>query len=102
MLTAILVLSRYPSDKPYFTIYEVILPMLNLIFLFLLEYYQMEIFRFEAGYSDWDLSGQKNDKDEHKSKIRNQTLRSLGVIIFTAIILLYIIAKIVNYIPLKV
>jgi len=90
MIAAYMVLGTFPSDSPILPLWTVIFPIINLIYLILLEIRQMEIHRFAAHEMEWTSI----ERDEYGKKIDKQTLLSLGAMGLSLGCLIYII---INY-----
>ena len=93
MIVAFLGFSKFPSDKPIFALWSAVIPLLNLIFLIILEKKQMEIYRHESLQMEWH----DRDRERYGRMIRNQNLRSLLGIITTGIILIYLFVSVIQY-----
>jgi len=93
MIVAFLGFSKFPSDSPIFGLLTAFIPILNLIFLIILEKMQMEIYRHESLQMEWDDQG----RERFGIMIRNQNLRSLLGIITTIGILIYLFVVIIQY-----
>ncbi|WP_196889988.1 hypothetical protein [Aureivirga sp. CE67] len=93
LIVAFLGLSKYPSDKLIFQLWVSILPIFNLIFLMILEKWQMERYRLESIKSKWSDS----DFIKHNKMIRSQNIKSLLSIIITFSLFIYLVVKILIY-----
>lgn len=94
LIAAFLGLSKFPTDKPIFSLWVAILPILNLIYLMLLEKWQMEIYRHRANRMKWNFT---TDVDKHGKMINKQNLRSFLSIITTFGLFLLLVIKILSY-----
>lgn len=93
MLAAFLGLSKYPTENPIFDLWSVFLPIVNLIFLIILEKTQMEIYRHQSLEMKWE----EPDRVQHGKMINKQNLRSLLAIFITFGIFIYLLVKITIY-----
>ncbi|WP_299112849.1 hypothetical protein [uncultured Winogradskyella sp.] len=87
-------LSKFPTEKPIFSLWMALLPILNIFYLVLLEKYQMEIYRHASQRMNWNLS---TDVDKYGKKINRQNLRSLLAIITTLALSIFLAVKIITY-----
>lgn len=87
MIAAYIALGTFPVDSPIIKLWTIIFPILNLIFLILIEIRQMEIHRFAAHEMEWT----SNERDEYGKRIKKQTLLSLGSMIISLFCLIYIL-----------
>ncbi|KAA1241557.1 hypothetical protein [Aquimarina sp. RZ0] len=94
LIAAFLGLSKFPSDEPIFSLWAAILPIINLIYLMLLEKWQMEIYRHAAKRMDWNFT---TDVEKYEIMINKQNLRSLLSIITTFGLFLFLVVKILSY-----
>jgi len=94
LIAAFLGLTKFPSEQPIFSLWVAILPILNLIYLMLLEKWQMEIYRHAAKRMEWDLT---NDVEKYGKMINSQNLRSFFSIITTFGLFLFLVIKILFY-----
>lgn len=93
LIAAFLGLSKYPSEDPIFDLWSVFLPIVNLVFLIVLEKMQMEIYRHASLEMKWDEAGRL----KYGRMIRQQNLRSLLAIITTLGIFFYLFIKVTLY-----
>lgn len=93
LIAAFLGLSKYPSENPIFDVWTAFLPLVNLVFLMILEKTQMEIYRHASLEMDWVES----DRQKYGKMINKQNLRSLLAIIVTLSIFLFLFISILIY-----
>lgn len=89
LIGATLVLGTFPDKSPILSIWTVIFPILNLVFLVYLDIRQMEIHRFAAKEQEWTSI----ERDKHGRKIRQQTLLSLLALLLSLGFLVYLIVR---------
>ena len=94
LIAAFLGLSKFPTDEPIFSLWAAILPIVNLIYLMLLEKWQMEIYRHAARRMEWNFT---TDVQKYGNMINRQNLRSLLSIITTFGLFVYLVVKILSY-----
>lgn len=94
LIAAFLGLSKFPTELPIFSLWVALLPILNLIYLMLLEKWQMEIYRHLANRMEWNLT---TDVDKYGKMINSQNLRSLLSIITTFGLFIFLVIKILTY-----
>lgn len=87
MIAAYMVLGTFPSDSPILPLWTVIFPIINLIYLIIIEIRQMEIHRFAAHEMEWTSI----QREEYGKKIEKQTWLSLGAMGLSLGCLIYII-----------
>lgn len=87
MIGAYLVLATFPSDNPKMPLWTIVFPILNLIYLIIIEVRQMEIHRFAANQKNWT----SDDNYEYDKKIDKQTYLSLFALALSLGCLIYII-----------
>jgi hypothetical protein len=90
MIATYMVLGTFPNDSPILQLWTVIFPIINLIFLILIEVRQMGIHRFAANEMAWT----QKERKEYGDRINKQTLLSLGAMGLSLGFLIYIIIKI--------
>ncbi|WP_321310621.1 hypothetical protein [Marinifilum fragile] len=86
MIAAFIAFSQYPAENPIFRTWYVSVPTLNMIYLILIEKWEMEKFRHESRQASWH----QEERDEHKILIRNQNLRSFSTIVYTVLIFVFL------------
>lgn len=96
LIAAFLGLSKFPTDNPIFSPWMAILPILNLIYLVLLEYWQMEIYRHASRRMQWDLD-LKKDVKKYGDMVSRQNLRSFLSIFTTFGLFAFLVFKILSY-----
>ncbi len=94
LIAAFLGLSKFPTDEPIFSLWAAILPIVNLIYLMLLEKWQMEIYRHASRRMQWNFT---TDVQKYGRMINRQNLRSLLSIITTFGLFVYLVIKILSY-----
>lgn len=94
LIAAFLGLSKFPSDKPIFSLWAAILPIINLIYIMLLEKWQMEIYRHVSKRMQWNFT---TDVEKYGKMINRQNLRSLLSIVTTFGLFVYLVVKILSY-----
>ncbi|WP_165750571.1 hypothetical protein [Cellulophaga sp. Z1A5H] len=94
LIAAFLGLSKFPSDEPIFSLWAAILPIVNLIYLMLLEKWQMEIYRHASKRMQWNFT---TDVQKYGQMINRQNLRSLLSIVTTFGLFVYLVVKILSY-----
>ena len=87
-------LSKYPKENPIFNVWISLLPILNILFLILLERYQMEIHRHASKRMNWNFD---TDLTKYSKMINRQNIRSLLAIIVTSCLAAYLAFKIILY-----
>ena len=87
MIAAYLVLVTFPSNSPILPLWTVTFPIINLIYLIILDIKQMEIHRFASREMDWT----PEQRDEFGKRISKQTWLSLLAMGLSIICLGYII-----------
>ena len=87
MIAAYLVLGTFPSNSPILPLWTVTFPIINLIYLIILDIKQMEIHRFASREMDWT----PEQRDEFGKRISKQTWLSLLAMGLSIICLGYII-----------
>lgn len=91
LIATYLVLGTFPSDSPMMQLWTVVFPILNLIFMIILEVRQMEIHRFASREEEWtDL-----DRNKFGKKLDSQTFLSLLSFALSLGCLLYLILSVV-------
>lgn len=83
LIAVYLVLSTFPSNKPIMKLWLTIFPVLNMVFMIIIDYRQMEIHRYASNEMEW----KQEQRDEYGRKISKQTLISLSSILTTIICL---------------
>lgn len=96
LIAAFLGLSKFPAEKPILNLWMAILPILNLIYLMLLEYWQMEIYRHAARRMEWEL-GSSKDVKKHGKMIKRHNLRSFLSILITFGLFIVLVIRILSY-----
>lgn len=96
LIAAFLGLSKFPTEKPIFSLWVAILPILNLIYLMMLEKWQMEIYRYASKRMEWNLDLDKDVK-KYGDMIKRQNLRSLLSIVITFGLFIFLVIKILSY-----
>ena len=94
LIAAFLGLSKFPTDEPIFSLWAAILPIVNLIYLMLLEKWQMEIYRHASRRMQWNFT---TDVQKYGRMINRQNLRSLLSIVTTFGLFFYLVIKILSY-----
>lgn len=84
-----LVLGTFPNNFPILNIWTVTFPIINLVYLVCIDIRQMEIHRFASREQEWTSL----EHNEYERKIKNQTTLSLFALIFSLIILVYLIIR---------
>jgi hypothetical protein len=92
LIGAFLVLGTFPSESPILYLWTVIFPIVNLVFMILLEIRQMNIHRFAANEEKWIES----DYTKHGKMIDQQTLLSLLSFILSLSSLIYLVVEVWN------
>lgn len=87
LIAAYIALGTFPSDSPKMNLWTAIFPILNLIYLIIIDVRQMEIHRFVAREMEWT----EVERTEYGKKITRQTLLSLGALILSLGCLIYLI-----------
>jgi hypothetical protein len=87
-----LVLGTFPDKAPILNIWTAIFPILNLIFLVLIDIRQMEIHRFASREMEWTA----DEREEYGKRIRKQTNFSLLALITSIGCLVYLIIALIN------
>jgi hypothetical protein len=91
LIGAYLVLGTFPEKSPKMNLLTIIFPILNLVFIILIDVNQMEIHRFASNEQDW---GDKERK-EYGKKIKKQTKFSLLALLLSLFCLIYLIKKLI-------
>lgn len=94
LIAAFLGLSKFPSQNPMLSLWISLLPIANLIFLMLLEYWQMEIYRHQAKQMNWKIH---EDFEKYEKMVSSQTLRSFFSVITTFGLFILLVIKILTY-----
>ena len=89
MIGAFLILGTFPSHSPILKLWTVIFPIINLIYLIVIDVRQMEIHRFASREMEWTSI----ERENFGRKINTQTLLSLGAFALSLGCLIYIIIK---------
>ena len=87
-----LVLGTFPDKSPVLKLWTAIFPILNLIYLIIIDIRQMEIHRFASRELEWSSI----DRIEYGQKIRNQTNLSLFAFFTSIGCLAYLIIALIN------
>ena len=91
LIGAFLVLGTFPSESPIISLWTVLFPTANLIFLICLEIRQMEIHRFASNEKEHN----DIERKQYGKKINSQNLYSILSFILTAGCLFYLILKVI-------
>lgn len=87
LIAVYLVLSTFPSNKPIMKLWLIIFPVLNMVYMIIIDYRQMEIHRYAANEMNWTPEQQV----EFGKKISKQTLISFSSILTTFLCLIILI-----------
>jgi len=87
-----LVLGTFPDKAPILKIWTAIFPILNLIFLVLIDIRQMDIHRFSSREMEWTAE----EREEYGKRIRKQTNLSLLALMTSISCLVYLIIALIN------
>jgi hypothetical protein len=93
LIGAFLVLGTFPSNKPILSLGSVIFPIINLIYMIILEIRQMKIHRFGANLNSWE----EGDEKKHGKMINQQTVMSLFSFLITLLSLIYLVIEVFRY-----
>lgn len=93
LIGAFLVLGTFPSNKPILSLGSVIFPIINLIYMIILEVRQMKIHRFAANLNSW----KEGDEQKHGKMINQQTVMSLFSFLITLLSLIYLVIEVFRY-----
>jgi hypothetical protein len=89
LIGAYLVLGTFPSDSPRLELWTIIFPIINLIFMIVVDIRQMNIHRFASQEQEWT----DKERERYGKMINQQTLLSLLSFLLSLGSLLYLIAK---------
>lgn len=92
MIGVYLVLATFPDKSPILKLWVAIFPILNLIYLVVIDIRQMEIHRFASRELEWSA----DEREENGKKIRKQTYLSLIALITSIGCLIYLIIELIN------
>jgi hypothetical protein len=84
-----LVLGTFPSDSPKLNLWTVIFPILNLVYLVIIEIRQMGIHRFASREQEWTAV----EREEYRKRISRQTILSLFAFVLSLACLIYLITR---------
>lgn len=87
LIAAFIALGTFPSDSPKLELWTVIFPIINLIYMVLIDIRQMEIHRFAAREMEWTSI----EREQYGKKISTQTFLSLGSFLLSIGCLIYLI-----------
>jgi hypothetical protein len=90
LIGAYLVLSTFPNDMPKMTLWTVVFPIANLVFLIWIDYRQMEIHREASREQDWT----NTERDNYGKMIVKQTQLSMFALLLSLGCLIYLIVKV--------
>ena len=89
LIGVFLVLATFPSGSPILNIWAVFFPIINLIFLIIIDVRQMEIHRFASKEQEWT----SKERDKYGKKISQQALLSLLALTLSLACLIYLIIR---------
>lgn len=91
LIGAYLVLGTFPSESPMIKLWTVVFPVVNLIFMILLEIRQMKIHRFISYEENWNPI----NLSKHQKMIDTQTQLSLLSFAMTFGSLIYLLCEVI-------